>query len=77
MFLTRGDMPHEASWRAWLSSAEGLVPIEAAQSALCRRQQLQCFTPSVNSLPRVTQVPRQCMHPPLACTCLFHERSGK
>ncbi|CAK0758242.1 hypothetical protein CVIRNUC_002605 [Coccomyxa viridis] len=35
MFLTRGDMPHEASWAAWLRSAEGMVPIDPAQNALC------------------------------------------
>ena len=66
MFLTRGDMPHEASWRAWLSSVEGLVPIDAAQSTLCRRQQLQCYTPSVNSLPHVTKVSGD-----VQCVCLL------
>lgn len=79
MFLTRGDMPHEATWRAWLSSVEGLAPIDAAQSALCRRQQLQCFTPSAGALPRVTQVlarlctcrlPQACVH-----ACMHRKRA--
>ena len=56
MFLTRGDMPHEASWRAWLRTAEGLVPVEAASAALCRPQQPHCHTPAPNLLPHIAQV---------------------
>ena len=30
MFLTRGEMPHEPAWAAWLQSARGLVPLPVA-----------------------------------------------
>ena len=30
MFLTRGEMPHEPAWAAWLHSARGLVPLPVA-----------------------------------------------
>ena len=79
MFLTRGDMPHEASWRAWLRAAEGLVPIEAASAALCRPQQPHCHTPAPNLLPHIVQVGFQPwmavhasllrrVHPAVSCT---------
>ncbi len=55
MFLTRGDMPHEASWAAWLRSAEGMVPIDPAQNALCAHKPDPGKCPWANG---VRQVPR-------------------
>eukprot|EP00884_Botryococcus_braunii_P000016 jgi/Botrbrau1/10014/Bobra.0012s0101.1 len=37
LFLTRGEMPHERVWRAWLESAAGLLPMYCLASALCAR----------------------------------------
>jgi hypothetical protein len=35
LFLaTDGDLPHEAAWRSWLQSAEGLLPV-AQISQVC------------------------------------------
>ena len=31
LFLTMGPMHHEASWRLWLASAAGLLPVREAQ----------------------------------------------
>lgn len=43
MFLTRGDMPHEATWAAWLESAKGMVPIDlVAESSMCRNSSRPC-----------------------------------
>ena len=66
-------MPHEASWRAWLGSVAGLVPIEAASATLCRPQQPHCYTPAPAYLPHISQVrlaailALQGVH--LACDC--------
>ena len=62
MFLTRGDMPHEASWAAWLRSAEGMVPIDPAQNALCAHKPDPGKCPWANG---VRQVTRGCGHRPL------------
>lgn len=35
LFLTRGDMPHEAAWAAWLSAARGLVPLDVLPPGVC------------------------------------------
>ena len=55
MFLTRGDMPHEASWAAWLRSAEGMVPIDPAQNALCAHKPDPGKCPWANGVRQVTQ----------------------
>lgn len=31
MFITKGDMPHESSWAAWLGAAKWLVPFQYAK----------------------------------------------
>lgn len=36
LFLTKGEMPHEATWRAWFKAAAGLMPREDAMR-LCER----------------------------------------
>lgn len=41
MFLTRGPMHHERTWRVWLEAAAGLLPRQAvltAQEAACGDQ---------------------------------------
>lgn len=41
MFLTRGPMHHERTWRVWLEAAAGLLPrqaVLAAQEAACDEQ---------------------------------------
>ena len=53
MFLTRGDMPHEASWAAWLRSAEGMVPIDPAQDALCAHKPAPGKCPWANGVRQV------------------------
>jgi len=53
MFLTRGDMPHEASWAAWLRSAEGMVPIDPAQDALCAHKSAPGKCPWANGVRQV------------------------
>ncbi|PRW05940.1 beta-1,6-N-acetylglucosaminyltransferase enzyme [Chlorella sorokiniana] len=35
LFLTMGPMHHEATWRLWLSSAAGMLPVREAQAAVC------------------------------------------
>jgi hypothetical protein len=35
MFLTKGEMPHEALWEAWIREAEGLVPAISLTDANC------------------------------------------
>ena len=35
MFITRGPMPHEKSWAAWLSAAKWLVPVQHANASTC------------------------------------------
>jgi hypothetical protein len=35
MFLTKGEMPHEALWEAWIREAEGLVPAVSLTDAEC------------------------------------------
>ena len=55
MFLTRGDMPHEASWAAWLRSAEGMVPIDPAQNALCAHKPDPGKCPWANGVRQVTR----------------------
>jgi hypothetical protein len=43
MFLTRGDMPHERTWAAWLKSAEGQIPVDdITKTSLCRSQADSC-----------------------------------
>ena len=56
MFLTRGDMPHEASWAAWLRSAEGMVPIDPAQDALCAHKPAPGKCPWANGVRQVRGV---------------------
>ena len=53
MFLTRGDMPHEASWAGWLRSAEGMVPIDPAQDALCAHKPAPGKCPWANGVRQV------------------------
>ena len=53
MFLTRGDMPHEASWAAWLRSAEGMVPIDPTQDALCAHKPAPGKCPWANGVRQV------------------------
>ena len=31
MFLSRGDMPHEALWAQWFGDAEGMLPLQHVQ----------------------------------------------
>jgi hypothetical protein len=35
LFLTKGAMPHDAMWAAWLEGAAGLVPADCAAAAGC------------------------------------------
>ena len=35
LFLTRGPMPHERSWAAWLAAAKWLIPVEQAAQGQC------------------------------------------
>ena len=56
MFLTRGDMPHEASWAAWLRSAEGMVPIDPAQDALCAHKPAPGKCPWANGVRQVRRM---------------------
>lgn len=56
MFLTRGDMPHEASWAAWLRSAEGMVPIDPSQDALCAHKPAPGKCPWANGVRQVRRV---------------------
>lgn len=35
LFLTRGKLFHEGTWRQWLHSAQGLVPADAALESAC------------------------------------------
>ena len=53
LFLTRGDMPHEASWAAWLRSAEGMVPIDPAHDALCAHKPAPGKCPWANGVRQV------------------------
>lgn len=39
MFLTRGEMPHEAAWVAWLAAAKHLVPLEHLPPGVCANNQ--------------------------------------
>ena len=39
MFLTRGEMPHEQSWAAWLAAAEGQVPVRRVREKLCEGEE--------------------------------------
>ena len=40
MFLTHGDLPHEALWTAWMREAGGLLPRSslAGDAAFCLQQ---------------------------------------
>ncbi len=38
LFLTRGPMPHEALWTAWLAGARGHIQAECAAAAVCNAQ---------------------------------------
>ena len=43
LFLTRGDMPHEASWAAWLASVQGMIPIDrVTESPVCGKYTAKC-----------------------------------
>lgn len=35
LFLTKGELRHEAMWRKWFERAEGLLPTQAVSNALC------------------------------------------
>lgn len=35
LFLTRGDLFHDGTWRQWFRSAEGLIPADAARESAC------------------------------------------
>ena len=63
MFLTRGDMPHEASWAGWLRSAEGMVPIDPAQDALCAHKPAPGKCPWANGVRQVWRME----HPNVTC----------
>ena len=49
LFLSRGDMPHEAAWSAWLGAARGLVPLELIEPSTCTKN--QSLLPRLSSLP--------------------------
>jgi len=35
LFLTKGNLPHDSTWRLWLKSAEGVVPVQALSHGMC------------------------------------------
>lgn len=41
MFLTRGVLHHEATWRAWLHAASGLLPRVALQTLGCSNEDVK------------------------------------
>lgn len=71
MFLTRGPMPHEGLWGAWLRAANGLVPGESqdydilADQAQCNRNKRG--GPFLHS---IQQRPGD-VHSARPCQCLF------
>jgi len=73
MFLTRGDMPHEASWAAWLRSAEGMVPIDPAQDALCAHKPAPGKCPWANG---VRQVRMTCLGTMISARWIASRRYG-
>ncbi len=73
MFLTRGDMPHEASWAAWLRSAEGMVPIDPAQDALCAHKPAPGKCPWANGVRQVRGV----KPPDLTCSGICWQPSSQ
>jgi hypothetical protein len=40
MFLTRGNLHHEAMWRSWFDAAAGLVPLAQIRAQGCDQEQL-------------------------------------
>lgn len=36
LFLTKGQLPHEPTWRLWLEAAAGLLPAQALPAAQVR-----------------------------------------
>jgi hypothetical protein len=35
LFLTRGEMPHEALWAKWFGEGEGLIPANTLRGPQC------------------------------------------
>ena len=71
LFLTRGPMPHEALWTAWLAGARGHIQAECAAAAVCSAEdpgELRAPTALFSS--RRLLCPHQCMHN-MAMHCPF------
>ena len=72
MFLTRGPMPHEELWGAWLRAASGLIPGES-QNFGRLADQTQCNRSMAGNSPFLHSIQQRPgdVHSALPCQCLF------
>lgn len=70
LFLTRGDMPHEASWAAWLASVQGMIPIDrVSESSVCGKYRSKCQGQEGK---RAQLVRLNLVSPPIKCIPVSH-----